>query len=161
MAVDMFLKITGVEGESEDKAHKGEIQILSWNWGESNSGSASFGSGHGTGKVNMQDFSFSSYMNKSTPTLMLACAAGTHFDTAILTCRKQGDVPQEYLKITFTDVIVSSYQTGQSSGGDELPVETFSLNFTKVQYEYKPQNKDGSLGSPVKAGYDVKQNTKV
>src|SRR5207244_4213120 len=76
MAVDMFLKIDGVEGESPDSSHGGEIQVLSWSWGESNSASVSFGGGQGTGKVNMQDMSFSAPMSKATPTLMLACAKG-------------------------------------------------------------------------------------
>lgn len=160
MAVDYFLKIEGIEGESTDDKHKNEIDLMSWSWGESNSGSHSGGGGGGAGKVAMSDFSFSMSMNKATPKLMLACATGQHIPSAILTCRKAGEEQQEYLKITFTDLLVSSYQTGGSSGA-EIPIDSISLNFSKIEFGYKPQKKDGTLDAEVKAGYDLKLNKKV
>src|SRR5215510_1551623 len=97
-AVDYFLKIDSVEGESQDATHKAEIDVLSWSWGESNSGTMAFGGGGGAGKVSMQDFHFTMNVNKSTPALMQGCANGTHFPTAVLTCRKAGKEQQEFLK---------------------------------------------------------------
>lgn len=161
MAVDMFLDIAGVEGEAQDHKYGGKIAVLSWAWGESNSGAGGFGTGHGSGKVNMQDFSFTMRHSKASPVLMLACANGKHFDKAELTCRKAGEKPVEYLKVTFTDVMISSYQTGASGGGDDYPIESVSFNFTKVEMNYIPQKKDGSPDNPVKAGYDLKKNEKV
>ena len=160
-SVDYFLKIDGIKGESKDDKHKDEIDLQSWSWGETNAGSHVAGGGGGAGKVQMQDFHFVMKTNKATPELMLSCAIGKHIKEATLTCRKAGGEQQEFLKIKFSDLLVSSYQTGGSSGGDVIPTEQISLNFSKIEYEYKPQKADGSLDGPVKAGYDLKLNKKV
>jgi type VI secretion system secreted protein Hcp len=160
-AVDYFLKIEGIEGESMDDKHPKEIQLESWSWGETQSGSHAAGMGGGAGKVSMQDFHFVMPVNKASPKLMLACATGEHIKKAVLTCRKAGKEQQEFLVYTFSDLIVSSYQTGGSHGASVLPTEQISLNFSKIETEYKAQKPDGGLDSPVKAGYDLKKNVKV
>ncbi|MGD2067118.1 MAG: type VI secretion system tube protein Hcp [Gemmatimonadota bacterium] len=159
-AVDYYLKIEGIEGESTDDKHTNEIEVLSWSWGETNSGVHSFGAGGGAGKVSMQDFNFTMNANKATPKLLLACATGDHIPSATLTARKAGGEQQEYLVVKFTDLLVSSYQTG-GSAGDVVPIDQISLNFAKIEFEYKPQKKDGTLDSPVKVGYDLKKNVKI
>ncbi|MBI1896785.1 MAG: type VI secretion system tube protein Hcp [Acidobacteria bacterium] len=159
--VDYFLKVEGIEGESTDDKHKNEIDVESWSWGETNSGTHAAGGGGGAGKVSMQDFHFVMRINKASPKLFLACANGEHIKKAILTCRKAGREQQEYLKVTFTDLLVSSYQTGGSSHSDVLPTDQISLNFAKIETEYKPQKADGTLDAAVKAGYDLKLNKKV
>ena len=121
-AVDYFLKIADIEGESTDDAHGGEIDVLSWSWGETNSGTHAGGGGGGAGKVQMQDFHFTMKVNKATPKLFLACATGQHIPEATLTCRKAGTEQQEYLKIKFKDLLISSYQTG-GSAGDVVPTD--------------------------------------
>ena len=155
--VDYFLKLDGIQGESNDSKHKNEIEIESFSWGEAQSGTASFGGGMGGGKVQMQDFHFVMRVNKASPKLMLACATGDHIKNGILICRKAGKDQQEYLKVTFTDLLVSSYQTGGSGGTSVVPMDQISLNFTKVEIEYKEQKPDGSLGGAIKAFYDMKQ----
>jgi type VI secretion system secreted protein Hcp len=160
MAVDYYLKIEGVEGESTDSKHKNEIDVESWSWGATQSGTSAAGGGGGAGKVSMQDFHFVMRLNKASPKLMLACATGDHLKSATLVCRKAGGDQQEYMKIVMSDLIVSSYQTGGSTG-DVVPIDQISLNFSKIEYEYKPQKADGSLDSPVKTGYDLKLNQKV
>ena len=160
-AVDYFLKIDGIDGESQDSKHKGDIDVESWSWGESQSGSHSGGGGGGAGKVSMQDFHFVMKVNKSSPKLLLACANGEHIKKATLVCRKAGKEQQEFLKITLSDLLVSSYQTGGSGHGDVLPTDQISLNYAKIEYEYKEQKPDGTLGGAVKAGYDLKANKAV
>lgn len=160
-AADYFLKIDGIKGESPDAKHKDEIQLESWSWGATNSGTHAVGGGGGAGKVSMQDFHFVMKVNKSSPELMLANATGKHIPSALLTCRKAGGKQEEYLKIKFSDLLISSYQTGGSGASDVLPTDQISFNFSKIEYEYAPQNEKGGLGSPVKAGYDLKTNQKV
>ena len=160
-AVDYFLKLEGIEGESADKTHKGEIQLESWSWGETNAGTHGAGGGGGAGKVSMQDFHFVMKVNKASPKLFLACATGEHIKKAVLTCRKAGGEQQEFLKVNFTDLLVSSYQTGGSGGSDVIPMDQISLNFAKIEVEYKVQNEKGQTTSPVKAGYDVQKSAKV
>jgi type VI secretion system secreted protein Hcp len=109
----------------------------------------------------MQDFHFMMKVNKATPKLILVCAGGDHIKKAVLTCRKAGKDQMEFLKYTFTDVLVSSYQTGGSSSGDELPMEQVSLNYAKMELEYKAQKLDGTLDGGIKAGWDLKANKLV
>jgi type VI secretion system secreted protein Hcp len=157
-ASDFFLKIDGIEGESSDDKHKGEIDIVAWSWAESQTGTHASGGGGGAGKVSMQDLSFTMKVNKASPKLLLACASGEHFKKAVLTCRKAGKQPQEYLKYTLSDVLVSRFQTGGSGTSSVVPVEQISLNFARIEVEYRPQNADGTLGAPHKAGWDQKTN---
>ena len=159
--VDYFLKIEGVDGESHDDKHKGEIDLESWSWGESQTGTHVGGGGGGAGKVSMQDFHFVMKMNKASPKLMLACANGEHFPKATLTCRKAGKEQQEYFKVIMSDLLVSSYQTGGSAHSDVVPSDQIALNFAKIEFEYKEQDAKGNLGAAIKSGYDLTLNKKV
>lgn len=156
-AVDYFLKITGIEGESKDSKHKGEIELQSWAFGHQQTGTESSGGGGGAGKVSAGDFHFTMKVSKASPKLWLAVATGEHYKTAVLVARKAGKEQQEYYKWTFTDLIVTNFQTGGSAQGDPVPVEQCSVNFAKGEVEYKEQNEDGSLGGSTKAGYHYKE----
>jgi type VI secretion system secreted protein Hcp len=159
--VDYFLKIEGIEGESQDSKHKNEIEIESWSFGGSQGGTFAAGGGGGAGKVAMQDFHFVMKSNKASPKLFLAMSSGEHIKSAILTCRKAGKDQQEFLKYVFSDILVSSFQTGGSAAGSVIPVDQISLNFAKIEKEYKEQKSDGTLGGAVKMGWDLKKNVKV
>ena len=156
-AVDYFLKIDTIQGESHDKTHKNEIDLESWSWGEAQSGSMGQGGGGGTGKVAMQDFHFVMKVNKGSPKFLLACATGQHIGNAALTCRKAGKDQQEFLVIKFTDVLVSSFQTGGSGSSDVVPTDQISLNYSKIEYQYKEQNADGTLAGPITTWYNIKE----
>lgn len=157
MAVDMFIKIGDIKGESKDKKHKEEVDVLAWSWGMSNSGSAHMGGGAGSGKVNVQDLSFTKFVDSSTPKLMLACCNGKHYDQALLTVRKAGEKPVEYIKIKLTEVLITSVSTGGSGGEDRL-TENITLNFGKVHYDYTPQDDKGSAGTAIPMTWDIAQN---
>jgi type VI secretion system secreted protein Hcp len=158
MAVDYFLRIDGVVGESADAKHKGEIDVESWSWGEASAAGPHPGGGGGASKVDMQDFHFVAPVSKASPTLLLACARGQHFKSARLACRKAGKAQQEFLTFTFSDVLVSSFAIGGAAGSEVAPLDQVSLNFSKIQVEYKEQKPDGSLGTSTKVGWDVKTN---
>ena len=157
MAVDYFLKIDGIDGESKDSKHGGEIDLDSFSWGETQTGSHGFGGGGGAGKVQMQDFHFMMNVNKASPKLFLACATGTHIKNAVLVARKAGKDQQDYLKVTFNDLLVSSFQTNGDANANSLPVDSISLNFAEIEIEYKVQNVDGSLGASTKVKYNLKE----
>jgi type VI secretion system secreted protein Hcp len=160
MAMDIFIKIGDLKGESTDDKHKDEIQVLAWSWGMSQSGTTHSGPGGGSGKANFQDLSFTHFIDKASANLMLACANGKHFSEALLTVRKAGEKPLEYLKITMTDLICTSVTTGGSGGEDRL-TENVSLNFAKFKVEYTPQKKDGSGDAPITVGWDIAANVKT
>jgi type VI secretion system secreted protein Hcp len=158
MAMDMFMKIDELKGESKDKVHAGMIDVLAWSWGMSNSGSAHAGGGQGSGKSNVQDMSFTKYIDKSSPDLMLACCNGRHYAEAKLTVRKSGgDAPLEYVIITMSDLIVTSVSTGGSGGEDRL-TENVTLNFAKVKVEYTEQAPKGTEAAKPKMTWDIAAN---
>jgi type VI secretion system secreted protein Hcp len=159
MAADYFLQITGIAGESTDAKHKNWIDVEAWSWGEANPQPVSGGSGSAAGKVQMQDFNFTTRVSKASPALFLACANGQHMKEAKLAAVKAGAMQQEFLTWTFSDVLVSGYQTA-GAGGD-IVLDQVSLSFSKIKVEYKAQKADGSLDTPIVAGWDKKANKKV
>lgn len=160
MAVDMFLKLDGIKGESKDHKHADEIHIESFSWGLSQTGVSGVGGGGGAGKVNVHDISITKFVDKSSPELMLACCNGKHIPGGFITVRKAGETPVEYLKIKLTDILISGIQHA-GHGGDMLS-ENLSLNFSKFNVEYQEQGADGKAkGGPVTMGWDVKANQKA
>lgn len=147
MAANYFLKFTpDVPGESQQEGFEKQIEVLSFSWGVSQAGGFSYAGGGGVAQANVQDLSISFRQNKSSPKLMEACASGKHYDEAVLTClRAAGDKAEKYLELTLTDVIISSYQTGGS--GDDMPIESMSLNFAKVKSEFFTQDDKGAAES--------------
>lgn len=156
--VDYFLKIDGIEGESQDSKHKNEIDVESWSFGATQDGISFTGGGLGAGKVIMHDFHFVMTVNKASPKLYLACCTGQHIKKAVLTCRKAGKDQQEYLNWTFNNLLVSSFQTGGSDTSDVIPRDQISLHAEEIIQEYKEQKPDGTLGGPIKHGWNAKTN---
>jgi type VI secretion system secreted protein Hcp len=159
--VAYYLKIDGIPGESQDDKHKNEIDVETWSWGQTNTGDAAYRGGEGAGKVSAQDFHFVMKVNKASPKLMEACASGEGIKKAVLTATKAGKTEQDYLKITLHDFIVSSYQTLGGANTDVLPSDQITLNFSKMEMEYKEQQASGSLGGTVRGGWDFKTNKKA
>ena len=150
MAVDMFIKIGDIKGESQDKVHAGEIDVLAWSWGMSNSGTTHIGGGGGSGKVSVQDLSFTKYVDCASNILIKHCCDGKHFSKVKLICRKAGGKPLEYILIDLEGVIISAISTGGSGGEDRL-TENVTLNFAKFKFSYQPQKTlDGSADGGMK-----------
>ena len=160
MAVDMFLKLDGIKGESKDAKHKDEIHIESFSWGLSQTGAHGAGGGGGAGKVSVHDISVTKFLDKASPELMLACCNGKHIKEGLITVRKAGENPVEYLKIKLSDILISGVQ--DAGHGSDLLTENVTLNFAKFHVDYQEQGKDGkAAGGPVSMGWDVKANTKA
>jgi len=155
MAVDVFLKLGDIKGESKDSKHAGEIDVLSWSWGVSQTGTMAHGGGGGAGKANFSDLNIMHAVDKASPVLMSKCATGEHIKEATLVSRKAGKGQQEYLIIKMNDILITSVQP---SGSSEHPMESVSMNFAKVDMEYKPQKEDGTLDAGLHFKYDIKAN---
>jgi type VI secretion system secreted protein Hcp len=140
---DIFLKLTGIKGESTDAKHPDEIVIESFSFGEASDLNSD--TGQRSGRVAMQDYHFVMTTNAASAPLMLKCADGSLITEGLLTLRKPGATQFEYLKIKFSDILVSSFQT---SGLEVNPITTdqFSLWFAKVDLQYFQQKADGTLG---------------
>ena len=165
MPVDMFLKLDGIPGESRDAVHKGSIDITSFSWGESNTGSvgAATGGGAHTGKVSFQDFHFTAKVSVASPKLMLNCASGAHIPTGTFTVRRAFVEGKEnsfdFLVYKFQGVLITSVQ----EGGDisDIPLDSVSFAFQKIDVMYKPQLPTGGAGVPTEFAWDLTANKKI
>ena len=158
---DAFLEIDGIKGETEDKQLPNHIELLSYSFGASQAGAFAYGGGGGAGKCQFQDFHFNKRCDKASTDLFLHCATGKHIKKATMKVRKASGKQEIYFKAEFTDILVSSYQTGGHGASGELPMDQFALNFAKIEYAYKVQDAKGGLGAAIKAGYDLKKSVKV
>jgi type VI secretion system secreted protein Hcp len=153
-AADIFIKFEGVDGESIDTYHKGEIEVMSWSWGLSQSGMGATGGGAGAGKVSVQDFTITKFVDKASPALFLRCASGVHFATVSLRfTRPEVTTGEDYYVITLHDVTVTSIQSARpelvaGSTLSPVPTERVSLNFTKFEMDYRPLDRDPATGAP-------------
>lgn len=157
MAIDTHIKFDGVEGEATHEDHKGEIELLSWQWGLSNS-SGIAGGGSGKGKATLGEMTLSKLYDKASPNLAKKCATGVHFPTVVMTARKSGEGQKDFFKITMKEVFITSVQNSASSGGDMM--ESVSLSYGEIEFSYKAQDAKGGLGGEVKFGWNIK-TTKV
>ncbi len=151
------MTIDGIAGD----AANGAIAVQSYSIGETNAGSSGSG-GAGAGKVTFSDFSFVAPTDKAAPALFLGCAAGRHFAKAVFVVRKNG---QEFIKITLSDVLITSYQTVGQAGADGLPVQSISLGFATIEYTYQTSSTGSgggtTPGTVIGGGWDIKANKKI
>jgi type VI secretion system secreted protein Hcp len=156
MALNMFIKIDSIKGESQDDKHKDEIDVLSWSWGLEQSAAIPPGGGGGAGKVSVHDLAMTKRTDIATPQLMLACANGKHIKEALLTVQKPDRNQFEFVRIKMNDVIVRAVSTADST--DDSITENVALNFTKVQVDYVQQKADGTAGRTCQFKWDFRAN---
>lgn len=158
MSVELFLKIDGVDGESQKKDHEGEIEIYSFSLGASNPTSVSSGTGSGAGKVDISSLSVQKTVDMASAKLFLKCCSGKHFDTAKLTAREAGgDAPVEYWTMDFKQVFIDNISWGGSSGGGK-PTESLSISFKEVKITYWSQDEKGAKKEKAEGGWNVSTN---
>jgi len=158
MAQDIFIKIYGIDGESLDFMHKKEIEVLSWRWAVGQTSNMHSGSGGGAGKSTVHDLHFEHYIDKSSPNLLQYCLTGKHIPETVLTVRKAGGSPLDYLQITLQELIITQvhplgYYRMRS------PREKIALSFSRVTMDYITQNENGKSAGVISMGYDIKANT--
>jgi len=141
-AVDMFLKVDNMQGESMDAKHKDEIDVLAWSWGLSSSGGTTTLRTHGC----LSALSLTKYIDKATPKLYGAALAGTIIPKVKLTVRKAGEVPIDYFVIDMERVSVNAVSSGGSGGEDRL-TENISLTFFTATVTYT--GTDPNTGGPL------------
>ena len=163
-AVDYFLKFDGVDGDSTSLAHKGEFEIKDWSFAvENKSTIGSATGGAGAGKASFQAFRFTINTSKGSPILFIKSASGAHIKQGVLIGRKNGERPDEFLKITLSDVLVSSYQqTGVGPGPqrtpNDVPLDAVSLRYSQVQYSIDARTLNVPAGAIGQIRFDPKTN---
>jgi type VI secretion system secreted protein Hcp len=155
MAVDYFLKLDGIQGESVDSNHKDWIQLLSFSWGGSQITSVAGTGGSGAGKVDLADFSIMKHLDKSSTPFFKALTGGSHIKTGNLEAVKAGANGKAFLKVDFKELFVTSQQLSASS---EVPTESVSFSYNEIKIEYSTQNDQGVVTTTGSVTYNVKQN---
>lgn len=162
LAIDAFLKVDGIPGESADSKHKDWIDVSSWSFSETQAARVvgSAGGAAVSGRVDMKDFKVTMRTSKASPKLFEVGATGKHLKAVELDVCKSGGDKQRFLNIKLSEVVVSSFlNMGNSAGGDAYPTEEILLNFGKIEITYTQQKRaDGSGGGDVKTMYDLKTN---
>ena len=155
---DVFIKIDGVDGESKDDSHEGEIDVIAWNWSLSQAGTFHHGGGGGAGKVAVGNLTFTHKADLASPTLMLFCARGEHISEATLTVRKAGTDPLEYVVFKMTKCMVTDIVTTQN--GNDV-VEDVTLNFAMAEYKYTSQADEGGADTEKIFAWDIEKNVQA
>jgi type VI secretion system secreted protein Hcp len=161
MAYDAFLKIHGIEGESTDSRHPGWIEILNYDLDIRQTVSRTAGSAGGAGAVraDFSVFGFTKLLDKASPKLALACAAGTHIDTITLElCRAGGDKVR-FMQYTFSNCMLSCFATSADSG---FPEDDVAFNYGKIQWCYTQQKRAGGWAAGnVAAAWSLEKNCRA
>ncbi|MDR0564724.1 MAG: type VI secretion system tube protein Hcp [Azoarcus sp.] len=157
----IYVKIDGIEGESQEAKHKGWIEAETFSYSVSNSSSASVGGGSGVGRASFDVLQFTHAIDKTSPVLFKYCALGKHIPKVqVSVCKSSGNEKLgaiEFMNVTLEDVIITYVSPNGSNASSQVP-ESISMSYAKILVKVKEQNKDGSLGKEVEAGWDVKQN---
>ncbi|MFM0647724.1 type VI secretion system tube protein Hcp [Paraburkholderia bryophila] len=160
MSVDMYMRVDGVTGESKDANHKGWIDIQSYSWGAAQPGNMATGSGGGIGKASFQDLEVETFMDKAAPAILKYCANGRHLPQVEVSVCKAGGAQIEYLRITLSEVLVTSVLQGAARTSEAVQV-TYAFQAAKVRKQYWEQTDQGNRGGESVLAWDVKQNREV
>jgi type VI secretion system secreted protein Hcp len=158
MAVDYFLKLDSIQGESADVNHKNEIQLMSFSWGATQVTSVAGTGGSGAGKADLADFSIMKTLDKASTPLFKALVSGTHIKSGTLTAVKAGAGGKPFLKVDFEELYVTSVQLSASS---EIPAESVSFSYNQIKIEYSSQNEQGVVTTAGSAGFNLKGNQPI
>lgn len=164
MAFDSFIQLDGIKGESSDDKHKDQIELLSYGFGASQdqSSTSSSAGNQSAGRVNIQDFTFTHHLDLASPKLWEACCTGQHIKTAVISLHRAGGDKAKYMEYKLSDVMVSAVgKGGESKGGGDVPIESVSLKFAKMEMTYTKIGIDGKAAGNASAGWDLKANKKV
>jgi type VI secretion system secreted protein Hcp len=133
---EAFLQIESIPGSSIDSWHNGEIEIEEFSWSETQSGSTYAGSG--VGRVEMEDFQFIFKMDpKASPRLFLACARGEVLERVVLSVCTIGESPEEFMRVTFNSVLISSFQTLGNTYQGQHPMDAITIEYSRIQFDYE------------------------
>jgi type VI secretion system secreted protein Hcp len=155
-----FLDLNGIKGESQDSDYSDKIELQSVSWGGANNSSFAVGTGSGIGKGQIQDIQCSKFTDISSPELMKRVVTGLTIDgdSTLTLLKLSGDTKIPYVTIKMTDTVVTNFHLGASADG-QLPTESFSLHFKKVDFTYTTQSNDGTASGGKTFVWDLQQNT--
>lgn len=166
MAVDMFLRIDGIKGDSTDSKHKEWVEVESFTHGivQATGGAGSAQGSHAGGRADHSDFSFVKRLDSASPTLAKYCCTGKHIPKIDFElCRALGEKTC-FMKYQFEDSIIASVRpSGTAKGTDLIPLEELALRYGVIRWEYTPTDAKGGgkTGAAIKAAWSTLENKEV
>jgi len=160
MAVDMFMQIEGIPGESTDEAHAEWMELLSYSHGLSQPVSGSSGTGGRTGgRADFQDFTVVKTIDCGSPDLAIYCASGKHIPSIVIELCLATEDKHTFMKFEMSDVIVSSVsQDGSSDMSEVRPTEVVTFAYGKLVWEYTPVDQTGAAGAASTRTWNLETN---
>jgi type VI secretion system secreted protein Hcp len=157
----LFIKFDGVDGEAQDKDHKGWVDVLSFSWGIHRAGGGATGQTRRRGVATVEDVVVNKEYDKSSPKLAEAVCTGKVFPKVeIHDTTTYAENRATYLKYELKNVLVTSHAVSGSSGGDAVPTETMSLNFEEIKQTYVEYDDKGSKKGNVEMTWKVEKGEK-
>ncbi len=164
MALDIFLKLGEIKGDSLDARHRDEIVVLSWDWGITQTaaplGGGGASGGAAVGRTEFRRIRFAHRIDVASPLIMLACATGKRLREAKFTVRHPGEHGAEFLTVKLSDVIVTLVEPAINGDNGET-YEAVTFEYGKVEVEYTPRAPNGTPGTPVRFGWDLRANKSI
>jgi type VI secretion system secreted protein Hcp len=160
MSIALYMQVDGIQGECKVKGFENWIQLTSFSFAGSQGTSVGVGTGLGAGKVNLGPLEVAMVPDTACTMLFQSLCSGKHIKTVLMSMVKAGS-STPYLKVTLTDVVLTTWALGADDRSDDLPTESMSLSYAQIAFEYFRQNPDGSLVSAGKRGWDVLTNKAI
>ena len=136
MALQMYMKMDGVLGDSKSYKHKGWADVLSWNWGmTSNRKLANDIDGD---KTSLNELSIIKSIGVDSANIRLLYAQGKIIPSVELSITPsvgKREVQTKYVYIKMEDVLIKSIVTGGSTE-DAFFKEHITLLFDRIRFEY-------------------------
>ena len=160
MAIDVYLQLDGIKGESADSGHPGWIECLSVHWGvtQPKSATASTSGGHTAERAMLSEIGITKLADSASPLLFQASACGkTHPKAKLEFLRADGDgKPIKYFEIELENVLVCHMASSVSEGS--ILSESIGLKFSKIKLRYTQQKLGGGISGNTVGGWDLATN---
>jgi type VI secretion system secreted protein Hcp len=160
MAIDVYLQIDGIKGESTDSAHAGWIECTSAQWGVSQpkSATASTAGGHTAERCDLRSIAITKLADLASPILMQNCAAGRTLPKARMEfLRADGDGTRiKYYEVELENVLIGSVNQAAHEG--DILHDSITIKFSKVRWKYTQQRIGGGAGGNTTGGWDLASN---
>jgi type VI secretion system secreted protein Hcp len=161
MALDAYMKIDGIAGESKDGGYGEWIEITGYNFGSSQSTTvtASSAGGAASGRTRLTDFHVTKELDRASPKLLGASCAGQHLKQVTIALHRSGGEKVKYFEVVMDEVIISNFTQIAIDG---IPFESIDFNYGRITTTYVQQNRtDGTGGGNVIDGWDQIANKRM
>lgn len=159
MAIDVYVNLKDIKGESTDKEHEGWLEAINWSFGMEQPASATASNaGGGTAeRVQYDTFNFTQLINLASPKIYEFCSQGKHIPEVVIQMyRASGEKRVKYMEVKLKTVVISSVRAGHNDVG--FPTEAVSMSFGAISWTYEQQKRDGTNAGKSTGSWSLVQN---